>query len=130
MPTAKEYLERDVAQSLLGDAQWVEPITHFPRGDRRNGQPLSGFLDTSEEQGSNQVQGDGPVMESAKGKRIRRTGKLDLPAGVAVQMDDTFFVAGELWSLRRHLGRDQGRQTLLVVVVEGDFTRQPDIRQT
>jgi len=141
-----QQLRADRDNDLLADvgATW-ELIRHFPRGDIRDGRDLRAIVVRDHEEGSNEVDGDGPVLDTKRGERERQTWIVELAADVATHHSDTYLIPDvavfttatlehaldlHLWKVKRHTGRDDALQTLRLVRSQGRFSQAGRLRRT
>lgn len=132
MPTIRELIEDDLTAGILAAPEFMETVIHHPLGVRTAPVPIdNAFVDRVREEGTNEVDGDGPTPDSMAGRRIRSTYLLELSNDVTVSLRDTWLIDGELYTTIRRIGRDKsagGRQTWRVVSVDEQFTTQPRLR--
>ena len=136
MPTSlRQAIENDLSGAIFNAPEWAEPIILYPGGNQGSPQTIAGaFVDRRREEGTNEVNGDGATPDSAEGRRVRQTYLVDLPNSVTItEKSDTMLIDGTLFSVIRVIGRDSSpgaSQTVRVVSVDRQFTRQPNLRPT
>ena len=124
--TFKETLANDVEDVFLhdtatetGDDRWSGNITHFPLGAAGPGTTVAAVVDRDDEEGSNQVAGEGRVLERDDGVRRRRTAVIEIPSSVSVNEEkDIFGFDGLFWKVIRRLGHDPYMQSYLVAFTD------------
>ena len=107
----------------------AETVVRYPLGVQAHAVNVTAIVNRAAEIGTNEVSGDGVVLDDRYGERVRRSYTLDLAASVAVDLRDTWLIGGEKWFTRRVIGRDQSTQTVLIVRNEGGRTVQPRLQR-
>ena len=136
MPTARQLIERDVARAALAAPEWAEEVLHHHfQADGAADPPVlrTCFVFREREEGTNedQISGAGRELDDLEGRRIRSSYSLLLSNDVEIGTKDYFVIDGMQWFYERPLDRDsdpQGTKRILVVHVQGDFTRAPRLR--
>ena len=114
-----------MARGLLTSPQLCEPIVVWPNGVQGSAQTLTIFVDRGAQEGPNQVFGDGPEPTNERGRRIRITYHLIVPASFTPQKLDLWLIDGLKFSYIRPIDSDAGQRTLRVVYVGPDVSRGP-----
>lgn len=106
-----------------------ELITFYPRWSEADKVTVNAVVIRDDEEGTREVRGDGVVLNVREGRAVRRSIKIDCNVSVAVrevqptQKPDCFVVGGEIFVVKRILGRDDDLQTVLCVSREHDVIR-------
>jgi hypothetical protein len=114
--TLKARMAADVASVFLNTDEHATAVWFYPKSL----------------EGTREAKGDGVVFDRADGYANRESVILDMAASVAIEdppnpkRPDMFLIGGEIFCVKRVMGRDDDMQTVLVV----RRTDQLDRRQT
>ena len=123
----QDQMKIDVDAILANDWGAID-ITHYHEGAA--GVVVRAHVFTDALEGSNQEDGDGPVLDSMHGQRERMTGHLEISKDIDVSPEDLWDFLGYKWTTIRKSGMDNGAQGIRVVHNIGAHTRLPRLRVT
>ena len=132
-----------VIESTLG-----EPCLVLPKGDQAGQFSVTGVIGRSDEEGANEVRGDGRNFDGRNGQETRRSARFSCDKSQNVEedmrdpwsvivfdsvADRTAFVGGdltipyELYRIKRRIGSTRESETFLIVrVPAGGIQRRPE----
>jgi hypothetical protein len=122
----------DVASVFLNTDEHATAVWFYPKGDRNSATSVTVIPSEGSLEGTREAKGDGVVFDRADGYANRESVILDMAASVAIEdppnpkRPDMFLIGGEIFCVKRVMGRDDDMQTVLVV----RRTDQLDRRQT
>jgi len=96
-------------------------ITFYPKGVSADAETVNAVVIKDDEEGTREVRGDGVTLNERNGRAVRRSVKVECNVSVLVrdtqteQTPDMFVIDGEVWPVKRILGRDLYMQTVLCV---------------
>lgn len=99
-----------------------EDLTFYPKWDQSQKSTVNCVVVRDDEEGTREARGDGVVLNNREGRSTRRSIKVECAASLAVRSDqpetkqDVFVDGnGEIWVVKRILGRDDYLQTVLCI---------------
>jgi hypothetical protein len=103
-----------------------EDVTHYPAGQLSAGVTVRAVIDMDDEDAGGVGQGEGPMIDTAAGVKIRRNAILELPlavtvtyrSGKATARPSLFDFYGFRWRAVRPVGKDVGAQSVRVTRLE------------
>lgn len=107
-----------------------QTVYFYPRGNLGAKATVNAIVDQGHLEGTREALGDGVVLDRHEGRSVRESLVLEIPAAVGVATNqhhtdvDLFKIGGEMYAVKRIVGRDDYMQAVLVVKRKDLETRQ------